>query len=198
MEEDAARITEILGDAAAARTWRGRAARRKERINALLWDASAGWYYDYNFRTRQQRRYDFATAFYPLWAGIATPDQAARVRANLQKLEAPGGLLTSLNVTGSQWDAPFAWAPLQMIAVEGLRRYGFHDDAERLAMKFLALVAKEFDEHGTIVEKYDARRRESDVAPGITFGYSANQIGFGWTNGVALELLATLRPAAVR
>jgi len=78
-------------------------------------------------------------------------------------------------------------------AVEGLRRYGFDADADRLATKFLALLAKEFDEHGTIVEKYDGRRRESDVAAGIRFGYSANQGGFGWTNGVALELLAGLR-----
>jgi alpha,alpha-trehalase len=40
------------------------------------------------------------------------------------------------------------------------------------------------------VEKYDVRRRESDVEAGIKFGYSANQVGFGWTNGVVLELLA--------
>jgi alpha,alpha-trehalase len=193
MEEDAAHVMETLGDAAAARTWRTRAAERRTRINALLWDEGSGLYYDYNFMTRQRRRYEFATTFYPLWAGIATPAQAARVRANLQKFEAPGGLLTSTEVTGNQWDAPFVWAPLQMIAVEGLRRYGFDEDADRLATKFLALVAKEFDEHGTLVEKYDGRRRESDVASGIRFGYSANQVGFGWTNGVALELLATLR-----
>jgi alpha,alpha-trehalase len=58
-------------------------------------------------------------------------------------------------------------------------------------------VAKEFQEHGTIVEKYDVRRRESDVAAGIQFGYSANQIGFGWTNAVFLELLAGM-PEKVR
>jgi alpha,alpha-trehalase len=197
MEEDAAHIMGTLGNESAARAWRERAARRKEWITTLLWDDAAGLYYDYNFRTRQLRRYNFATTFYPLWVGAATPAQAARVRANLATFEAPGGVLTSTEVTGNQWDAPFAWAPLQMIAVEGLRRYGFDEDADRLATKFLALVAKEFDEHGTIVEKYDARRRESDVAAGITFGYSANQIGFGWTNGVALELLATLRPAAL-
>ena len=115
------------------------------------------------------------------------------MRANLARFEAPGGLLTSTEVTGNQWDAPFGWAPLQMIAVAGLRRYGFHEDADRIAAKFVSLVAKEFEEHGTIVEKYDVRRRESDVAADITFGYSANQIGFGWTNGAVLDLLASLR-----
>ena len=59
--------------------------------------------------------------------------------------------------------------------------------------KFVALVSKEFDEHGTIVEKYDVRRRESDVAADIKFGYSANQIGFGWTNGAVLDLIAGMK-----
>ena len=115
------------------------------------------------------------------------------MRDNLSTFEAPGGLLTSTQATGNQWDAPFGWAPLQMIAVAGLRRYGYQEDADRLAAKFVSLVAKEFREHGTIVEKYDVRRRESDVAADIRFGYSANQIGFGWTNGVVLELLAGMR-----
>ena len=125
--------------------------------------------------------------------GHCTGEQAKRVRENLSKFEAPGGLLTSTQVTGSQWDAPFGWAPLQMIAVDGLRRYGYDEDADRIASKFISLVAKEFQEHGTIVEKYDVRRRESDVAPDIQFGYSANQIGFGWTNAAFLDLLAGVK-----
>ena len=198
MEDDAAGIMTTLGDATAARTWRARAEARRDRINRLLWDEQAGMYYDYNFLTRRLRRYDFATTFYPLWAGIASKAQAARVRANLSRFEAPGGLLTSTTVTGNQWDAPFGWGPLQMIAVAGLRRYGFDEDADRLALKFVSLVAKEFDEHGTIVEKYDVQRRESDVAADIKFGYSANQIGFGWTNAAVLELLAGVRQPVAR
>jgi alpha,alpha-trehalase len=198
MEDDAARIMTTLGDAAAARTWRSRADARRDRINRLLWDEQAGMYYDYNFLTRRLRRYDFATTFYPLWAGIASKAQAARVRENLARFEAPGGVLTSTTVTGNQWDAPFGWGPLQMLAVDGLRRYGFDEDADRIALKFVSLVAKEFDEHGTIVEKYDLQRRESDVAADITFGYSANQIGFGWTNAAVLELLAGVRQPVAR
>ena len=194
MEDDTGRIMETLGDTSAATMWRSRAASRRDLINTLMWDEEAGLYYDYNFRTRQRRRYDFATTFFPLWAGIASPAHAARLRENLSRFEAPGGLLTSTEVTGNQWDAPFGWAPLQMIAVDGLRRYGFHEDANRIAAKFVSLVTKEFDEHGTIVEKYDVRRRESDVAADIKFGYSANQVGFGWTNGAVLDLLAGMRP----
>lgn len=198
MEIDAARIMTTLGDPLAAREWQRRADARRARVNRLLWDEEAGLYFDYNFRTGRRRRYDFATTFFPLWAGMATPAQAARVRANLARFEAPGGLLTSTAVTGNQWDAPFGWAPLQMIAVDGLRRYAFDDDADRIATKFVSLVEKEFREHGTIVEKYDMRRRESDVAADIRFGYSANQIGFGWTNAAVLDLMAGMRQPAAR
>ena len=196
MELDTAEIVALLGNEADAATWRTRAAARKDRINALMWDEKAGLYFDYSFQNKRRRAYEFATTFYPLWVGIAGKEQAARVRANLSKFEAPGGILTSTTVTGSQWDAPFGWAPLQMIAVEGLRRYGYDEDADRIAAKFVSLVNKEFREHGTIVEKYDVRRNESDVAAGIQFGYSANQVGFGWTNGAVLRLLAGMRQPA--
>jgi alpha,alpha-trehalase len=190
MEHDAAQIQEILGQPDAAWTWRERARARRAAIDRQLWDAEAGLYFDYNFETKHRRPYEFATTFYPLWVGAASPEQARRVRDNLARFEAPGGILTSTRVTGHQWDAPFGWAPLQMIAVAGLRRYGFDADADRVARQFLELVTKEFEEHAAILEKYDVRRRESDVSSDIRFGYSSNEIGFGWTNGVYLELLA--------
>jgi len=190
MEEDAARIHTLLGRTPSAATWRERASKRRELIDRYLWDEPSGLYLDYNTRTSSRRRYEFATTFYPLWAGIASPAQARAVHANLAKFEAPGGILTSTQVTGSQWDAPYGWAPLQMIAVAGLRRYGYVEDADRLARKFVSLVIQEFDAHGIIVEKYDMQKRTSDIAAGIKFGYSANQAGFGWTNAAVLELLA--------
>jgi alpha,alpha-trehalase len=192
MEVDRAEIAEILGRPEEAEQWRDRAAGRRDLLNRYLWDEEAGLYFDYSFRAGSRRRYEFATTFYPLWAGAASPEQARRIRANLPLFEAPGGILTSTRVTGNQWDAPFGWAPLQMIAVGGLRRYGFHDDADRVARRFLSLVVKEFEEHSAIVEKYDVRRRESDVSADIRFGYSSNEIGFGWTNAAFLELLAGL------
>ncbi|MDQ3805643.1 MAG: alpha,alpha-trehalase [Acidobacteriota bacterium] len=197
MEQDAATMLRILGRGRAARAWVRRAEDRRRAINRLMWDEQDGLYYDYNFRTGRVRRYPFATTFYPLWAGIATPAQAARVVANLHRLERAGGLQTSTNVSGSQWDAPFGWAPMQQIAVEGLRRYGFRREADRVAANFLSLVLKEFIQHNTIVEKYDVARRESEVSGGIKFGYDYNVIGFGWTNAAFVELYAGM-PAESR
>lgn len=200
MERDGAEIARLLGRPDEAREFDDRARHRRDRVDEFLWDEARGLYLDYNVVTGRRRDYLFATTFYPLWAGLASPRQARRVRDHLQALEAPGGLLTSTVASGNQWDAPFGWAPLQMIAADGLRRYGYDEDADRLSARFVALVAKEFAEHGTIVEKYDVVRRESDVARDIKFGYAANQVGFGWTNGVVLDLLARMArpPAATR
>lgn len=192
MERDIAEMNEILGYRAAALHWHSRAHSRHHAIDRCLWDESAGLYFDYNIHTEQRRPYEFATTFYPLWAGLASAEQAERVVQNLPKFEAPGGLLTSTHVTGNQWDAPFGWAPLQLIAVQGLHRYGYREEGDRLARKFVALVLQEFETKGTILEKYDVERCSGDVSDEIFFGYSSNEIGFGWTNGVVLELLALL------
>jgi len=188
-ERDLSEIMAALGRSDAAKQWDLRAGQRRRRMNDLMWNDSTGTYRDYNFRTQTQNDYPFATAFAPLWVGLASEEQAAATARTLWQLEAPGGVLTSTRRTGNQWDAPFGWAPLQMIAVEGLRRYGYHAAADRLSAKFVDLVNKEFQEHGVILEKYDLVQRESDVSAGIEYGYSENVVGFGWTNAVVLRLL---------
>lgn len=194
MERQTAEILRILDRAAASTVWDARATERAERINRLLWDPEAGLYFDYEFVHHRQRKYPFATTFFPLWAGIATREQAAAVVKNLPLFEKPGGLQTSTNVSGNQWDAPFAWAPLQMVAVEGLRRYGYNAEADRISLAFLSMVNEQYRERGIIVEKYDAVRRSMDVSRGIQFGYSSNEAGFGWTNGVFTTLYDALSP----
>ena len=163
-----------------------------------MWDAEDGLYYDYDFARKRLRKYPFLTTFYPLWAGIATHEQAGRVAANLMRFEQPGGLQTSTAPSGNQWDAPFGWAPLQLIAVQGLRRYGFHEAADRIAIKFLSLVRDEYLKSGTIVEKYDVVRRATEVSGDIRFGYRSNEVGFGWTNAVFVTLLDELGPGGKR
>ena len=134
-----------------------------------------------------------ATTFYPLWAGIADEKQAHHLVQNLPALEAKGGILSSPYVTGMQWDAPFGWAPHQLFAVKGLARYGYHEEAKRIATKFISMIDDEFTKCGAIFEKYDVRLAASDVSDEIRYGYKKNVIGFGWTNGVYLELLDYLR-----
>ncbi len=196
MESDMAEMLTAVGDIFDAQGWRHLAELRRRRVNDLLWDDSRGLFADDDFVHGRRRWYPFATTFFPLWVGLATPEQARRVAAAaLPLLERAGGIMTSTHASGNQWDAPFGWAPLQLIAVEGLRRYGLDHEADRIALEFLGTVLKEFAEHRSIFEKYDVERRESEVSSGIRFGYASNEIGFGWTNGVFLELEAGLPPA---
>ncbi|WP_313887380.1 trehalase family glycosidase [Nodosilinea sp. LEGE 07088] len=189
MEQDMAEFYRMLGRSWEAEIWQTRAQHRHQLIDQYLWDDEAGLYFDYNPHTGQRRPYEFVTTFMPLWAGIASPHQARRVVDNLKKFEAEGGLLTSTHTSGNQWDAPFGWAPLQWFAVGGLARSGYTDDAHRVATKFVHMVVQEFEKTGTLLEKYDVERCSANVSDEIQFGYSSNEIGFGWTNGVVSEFL---------
>lgn len=170
-----------------------KAARRKQSMDKVMWDEERGLHQDFNFKTNQIRHYPFATMFFPLWAGCASPTQVRQVLSNLPLLEREGGLMTSTHVSGNQWDAPFAWAPLQEIAVKGLLNYpevpGTKDAAIRLATKFINTIAKDFHKTHALFEKYDVERMSSNVSDEIEFGYSSNEKGFGWTNSVFLELM---------
>jgi alpha,alpha-trehalase len=196
MEMDLAAIHSLLDQPRQAELWSQRAATRASTIRRLMWDQKTGLFADYNFVTSQRLDYPFLTTFYPLWAGLATQEEAAAVAANLPLFEKEGGLQTSSHVSGNQWDAPFGWAPLQIIAIEGLRRYGFDAAAERLSVKFLSMILRDFDQHRTIKEKYNVVEGKSDLGAGIKFGYTSNEIGFGWTNAAFVLLWQTLSEPA--
>lgn len=194
MESQMAEIQDLLNHSVEASVWRQRARDRAVRINRLMWDSKTGLYCDYDYVHQRIRRYPFLTTFYPMWVGIANPDQAANIVKNLARFERAGGLQTSEFASGDQWDAPFGWAPLQWIAVEGLRRYGYQTDAARISKRFLSLVHEEFVRGGNLEEKYDVVRRTDDVAKGLRYGYRSNEAGFGWTNAVFTAMLDELPP----
>jgi alpha,alpha-trehalase len=194
-EEDLAQMSDMLGRKKEGADWRKRADDRKERIQTYLWDAKRGLYFDYDFEKQLQSSYEYVTTFLPMWTGIATPEQAQAIMKNLAVFEKPGGLVMSPQESGGQWDYPYAWAPNQLLADEGIRRYGFKDDADRVSYEFLATVAENFRRDGTIREKYNAVTRSSETQ--VTAGYHMNIVGFGWTNGVFLALLNELPPEAV-
>jgi len=189
---DMAVLDEALGQASSAVVWRQRRNELVQAINAHLWDEAAGLYFDFDVETQTRRNYPFATTFWPLALGLASPHQAARVHANLALFERAGGIVTSTQPSGNQWDAPFGWAPLQLFAVKGLRATGFPADARRVAVAFLSMLAEDLARRGSLVEKYDVERRSSETTGLVRFGYITNEVGFGWTNGVALELMADL------
>jgi len=89
-----------------------------------------------------------------------------------------------------QWDDPYGWAPTQLLAIEGLRRYGYNTDADRVSYEFLSTIAENFRRDGTIREKYNVVTRSSEAH--VAAGYQQNVVGFGWTNAAFLALLHAL------
>ncbi|HZY72211.1 MAG TPA: trehalase family glycosidase [Edaphobacter sp.] len=190
-ERDMAHFATLLGDAEGTKEWNRRAAARRKAINRYLWDPAAGMFLDYDFITRRRSTYHYVTAFYPLWAGLASPGQAKATERSLSLFEHPGGLAMSDRDSGAQWDLPFGWAPTNWLAIKGLAQYGFAGDASRIADEFSQTILQNFLRDGTIREKYNAVSGSANVE--VAAGYKSNAIGFGWTNGVYLQMSDLLK-----
>lgn len=152
-------------------SWASAAERRKDSMNGYMWNEERGMFFDYNTRTHQQWTYESVTTLWPLWSGAASSHQASLlVSPGLSKFECFGGLSSTTEASrGSvtdqrpqkQWDFPFGWAPHQMLAWDGLRKYGYNEDAQRLVYRWLFMITKCYVEFGgAVVEKYDVTRQE--------------------------------------
>jgi alpha,alpha-trehalase len=188
-EMDFARAEKSFGNKREALRWEDRAAQRKIIMNKLMWDKNRGLYYDFNYVKQKRGNVSSLAAYYPMWAGMVDEKQAAQLVKNLRKFEHKGGLATTDSlplgqfVMGSvptQWAYPNGWAPLQFIVVEALERYGYHEDAKRIAMKWLKTNASWFDEHHVFLEKYNVVSPEKPPLKGVY----PSQTGFGWTNAI--------------
>lgn len=149
--------------------WDRRARKRKMRMDTYCWDSERGMYFDYNTAKKERTTYESATTFWAMWAGLTTPQQATEmVNKALPRFEMYGGLVSGseksrgpvgVDRPNRQWDFPYGWAPQQMLAWAGFLRYGYQEEAERLAYKWLYMITKAFvDFNGVVVEKYDVTR----------------------------------------
>jgi alpha,alpha-trehalase len=184
-ELDLADFATMLHQTAQTAQWKQEAKARGLAINKYLWNADKGMFFDYDYITGEQSSYVYATIFYPLWAGVATKEQAAAADSHLGLLDKPGGLTCSTYASGLQWDLPFGWAPLNWIAVDALQKNGFKDDARKISEQFTNTIRKSYEKEGTIHEKYNVETESSNVQ--LIAGYQ-NVIGFGWTNAAYVEM----------
>src|SRR5436190_12780084 len=176
-----------------ARQFTQRADARRQAILAM-YDSGQGFFFDRRWTTGElvADRPSLAAAA-PLYFGIATDEQGKRVAARLERdFLKPGGFVTTTFTTGQQWDAPNGWPPLEWLTIEGVRRYGRADLADKAGSSWLALIARTQRETGRMMEKYDVVNTNRKAGG----GEYPTQDGFGWTNGVALALCA--EPAQAR
>jgi alpha,alpha-trehalase len=173
------------GNAAAEAQYLAAAEARKTAIQQYCWHETLHFYVDYNWRTASQKSERTLAGIMPLYAGVATSEQAAHTAAAIEKdFLHDGGVVTTLTQTGQQWDAPNGWAPLQWLTVNGLDRYGYTALATETARRWLQLNRDVFARTGKLMEKYNVTDTHLEAGGGEYPG----QDGFGWTNGVYLAL----------
>jgi alpha,alpha-trehalase len=185
LEQAIAQGCRFAKDPACAHSYEARSAARRAAMHRYLWNESSGLFDDYHWPDQRLRGHVTAAALYPLFVGLATDAQAARVAEGVaEELVRDGGIVSTNRTTGEQWDAPNGWAPLQWIAVTGLRRYEHDALAETIARRWLAMVSTVYAETGKLLEKYNVVTLTSGGG-----GEYPLQDGFGWTNGVTTRLL---------
>lgn len=131
---------------------------RKKLINSYLYNQEDGLFYDYNFKDKRLLQTKTLATFFPLFSKLATQEQAQKIVEQLHLFEHKYGLVTchtNYNHYTKQWNYPNGWAPLQYIAIQGLKNYGFFEDAKRLSLKWLTLTSEKYHQtNGHWEEKY--------------------------------------------
>lgn len=189
LESTLAKVCETQGDRAEANFYLQRAEKRKTLLQTLFFDDETGMFVDLALPDLQATGTLSLAAAYPLFFGIATPEQGARVAHSIHAdFLQTGGWLVTLYETGQQWDSPNGWAPMQWVTYFGLKHYGFHDEARIGAGRWVENNTAAYRQHGRLLEKYNVK------ASGLAGAGGEYQVqdGFGWTNAVLLRLMREL------
>jgi alpha,alpha-trehalase len=162
------------------------AEKRKQAILKYFWDEQLRFYLDYDLATGKQTASYSLAAVSPLYFNIAKAEHATGVAVVIkEKFLQSGGVVTTLENTGQQWDYPNGWAPLQWMTIVGLENYGFNDLAKNIAQRWIKLNDDVYKRSGKLMEKYNVVDTHLEAGGGEYEG----QDGFGWTNGVLLALI---------
>jgi len=160
-------------------------ARTRQNFDARFWDAARGLYLDYDARARMPVRVNACATFAPLFAGLASPDQAARLIA--EHFDNPAEYAphadsiyrlpsVAKNEPGYSplryWCGP-VWIHVNWLIADGLRRYGFNAHADALVRDSLALIRS-----SGFREYYDPRN-----------GSGCGATAFSWSAALAIEML---------
>ena len=159
--------------------WKSRAKSRREKM-AILWNGERKLFMDRNFVTGEFSDYASAASLYPMYAGLATKEQAEDTMAQFDDLNLKYGISAgeSKRQLNCQWDYPNVWAPIQFIVYKALKNYGYDEKAKELAEKYVSTVEGSFTETHNFWEKYDGNTGKPAVSE-----YKAPAM-VGWTAGV--------------
>lgn len=187
MEQLLAKAYGLNGDDVREAALAKRAYERRRAILTAFWSERDGAFVDYDLTADAPTGRLTLAMTYPLYFGIASEEQAASVAEVLERdFLRPGGLVSTLIDVEQQWDAPNGWAPLQWMAIRGLRDYGHSELAREIAQRWLAGGKRTYARTGKVVEKYNV----ADTSLLAGGGEYPNQDGFGWSNGIFARIIS--------
>jgi alpha,alpha-trehalase len=164
--------------------------KREKAIKTIFWNETQNFFCDYDFVTKQVSDAITAAGYFPLSLVNFTSKEITNYKNKIEQsttanLLKPGGIVSSTNAVGQQWDAPNGWAPQQWMAVVGLEKIGLTTMAKTIATRWTTLNKKVYAATGKLTEKYNV----IDLTLETGGGEYPNLDGFGWTNGVYLALV---------
>ncbi len=175
-------VSEKLGKTKEQSEYRERAEQLAKLINDVFWDEKDGFYYDRNEKTGKQIHVKSATGFFPLWAGVASPEQARRlVREHLlndNEFWLPYPIATYAKTEPDFYEGTTkgecnwrgnTWIPANYMIFHGLLKYGYEKEASELADKTYSLA---MDKNAVTREYYDSENGQ---------GYGMNPF-WGWSS----------------
>ncbi|VDD87297.1 unnamed protein product [Enterobius vermicularis] len=191
-------LNEKIGDRAVSETYRDMRTNFRNAMHNVFYNRTLGAWFDYNMRTKQHNTRFYLSIAAPLYTGCyhsLNQQKSARLFKLMERVGAfsyPGGVPTSLDRKSlEQWDFPNGFGPLNFMVIEGLRKSEnpeMQDQAFRIAHKWIMSNYRVFRKTGYMWEKYNVIGLYSSPGAG---GEYAVQDGFGFTNGVILDLLTT-------
>ena len=191
-EMDLAWLAERLGREKSIQYWKGKADARKQTMNRLMWNDHEGMFFDYQWRDARIGEVKSLATYVPMFAGMCSDEQAARLVENLSQFETDHGLTTTAKeyepADSKQWASPNGWAPLHDFVVDGLLNYGYEDEAKRIAEKWVNTVNNRFQQTGKVYEKYNVVQLNEEAGGAVY----PDQHGFGWTNGVTSKFITLI------
>ncbi len=164
--------------------------KRLKSIEKYFFSKTIKFYSDYNFVENNTTDISTAAALYPLnfitknQKSFTTIGVAAKKFVEKYLLK-DGGIVSTPNNTGQQWDAPNGWAPQQWMVIAGLENCNQKVLAKDIAMRWIKLNNDVYLRTNKLMEKYNV----VDLKLEAGGGEYPSQDGFGWTNGVLLALI---------
>jgi hypothetical protein len=195
--QDLARMCAALGRHEEANRFSARADGIGARINKWMWDEGDGLYYDVDSRGVQVK-WKTAACFWPMLAGITSPEREERLIQNLKDPDSfwRRHVFPTLaadqkhyDPTGRYWRGG-VWAPTNYAIIRGLGLRGHDQFAREATEKHLGEIQKVYEQTGTVWELYAPdRSAPGSGVLGEKGGHRARPDFVGWTGCGPIAML---------